>query len=659
MTRFACALLCALLCLAAHAEAQTQALTVVNTGPQGEIASLDEASEIRIVFSEPMVTLGQIPAQVTAPYVTITPAIPGAFRWSGTTILIFTPDPKRPLPYATRYQVTIGTGATAVSGRRLARPVTFTFTTPTVKLLSTIWYRRGGTVNGPMVVLLRFNQPVRSADIAAALTASLEPHDWTPPFFTAEALERLKATNPGALEQFEAKVAAVRAVATSTAAVRLRPTTNWDTRRYRPGPNLVAFETVSPVAPESHITLRLAPTLRSPAGPATPGQRQEYTIEGERAFFINGFYCTAQCDGDARNPILMRSQVKVIDFAAAVSATNLADGKPVHRLPTASKPGENDTDYGEGLALEDAGFDPQPPNSRYAVTIAPTMRSLDGQTLGYTWLNVVDNWHARAFTSFGEGQGVWEKDGGPQLPFYARNMTDVTQWAAPIALRELMPLLSRLLQEGLKAPPGTAGAARRMTPTPDRIQSHGLDVSPALTAGGTGLVWAAVREGEPMARSRRFGSSEQSRLKSSIVQVTNLGITVKDSPQNTLIFVTRLDTGAPVGNARVSIVRTDNSTFWRGTTAADGTVIAPNTKLRDPENWWKFEFIVTAEKDGDIAYVGSDWNEGISPWEFGTGLNLNESDPLLRGSVFADRGVYKLGEEVHLKAVLRHNAPDG
>ncbi len=68
---------------------------------------------------------------------------------------------------------------------------------------------------------------------------------------------------------------------------------------------------------------------------------------------------------------------------------------------------------------------------------------------------------------------------------------------------------------------------------------------------------------------------------------------------------------------------------------------------------------MTAEKDGDVAYVGSDWNEGISPWEFGTGVNLRESVPLLRGSVFTDRGVYRLGEEVHLKAVLRENAPDG
>jgi hypothetical protein len=659
MNRLACAVVCALLCVTPDARAQTQALTVVNTAPRGEIASRDEASEIRIVFSEPMVTLGQIPAQVTAPFVTMTPAIPGAFRWSGTTILIFTPDPKRPLPYATRYEVTIGTSAKAVSGRTLAKPVTFRFTTPTVKLLSTSWYRRGGTVNGSMVVLLRFNQPVRAADMAAGLTAALEPHDWRPPSFTPEALARLKTTNPGALDQFTAKVAAVRALATSTAAVQLRPTTNWDTRRYPRSPDLVAFETVSRVMPESHVTLVLASTLRSPAGPATPGQPQRFTIEAERAFFINGFYCSSQCDGDARNPIRMRSQVKVIDFAAAVTAIDLAAGKPVQKSPSASKLRENDTDYGEGLALEDAGFDPQPPNSRYAVTIAPSMKSLDGQTLGYTWLDVVDNWHTRAFTSFGEGQGVWEKDGGSQLPFYARNMTEVTQWAAPVVPGELMPLLSRLLRFGFREPPATAGTARRITPTPDRIQSHGLDVSPALKPGGTGLVWAAVREGEPMARSRRYGSTEESRLKSSIVQVSNLGITVKDSPQNTLIFVTRLDTGAPVGDARVSIVRTDNSTFWRGTTAADGTVIAPNTRLRDPEDWWKFEFIVTAEKDGDIAYVGSDWNEGISPWEFGTGLNLRQSDPLLRGSLFADRGVYKLGEEVHLKAVLRHNAPEG
>ena len=98
-------LLTVLALIPVSARAQAPALTIVSSGPQGEIANLEEANEIRIVFSEPMVALGRIPATPEAPFVRITPAIPGAFRWSGTTILIFTPDPKRPLPYATHYEV--------------------------------------------------------------------------------------------------------------------------------------------------------------------------------------------------------------------------------------------------------------------------------------------------------------------------------------------------------------------------------------------------------------------------------------------------------------------------------------------------------------------------------------------------------------------------
>ena len=143
------------------------------------------------------------------------------------------------------------------------------------------------------------------------------------------------------------------------------------------------------------------------------------------------------------------------------------------------------------------------------------------------------------------------------------------------------------------------------------------------------------------------------------MQVTNLGITVKDSPQNTLIFVTRLDNAAPVEGATVSIINTKNETFWTGKTNADGIALAPNTRLRDPRKTWQFAFVVTAEKDGDVAYVGSDWQEGIRPWEFGNYTDLTQADPMLRGSVFTDRGVYKLGEEIHLKAILRHDTANG
>ena len=165
-----------------------------------------------------------------------------------------------------------------------------------------------------------------------------------------------------------------------------------------------------------------------------------------------------------------------------------------------------------------------------------------------------------------------------------------------------------------------------------------------------------VAEGDPIDRARPYYDS---RVRASVVQVTNLGITIKDSPQNTLVFVTRLDTGAPVPGATVSIVRLDNQVFWTGTTGADGVAIAPETPLREEDEWYKFAFIVTAEKDGDIGYVASNWNEGISPWEFDTSYGLWEATDILRGSVFSDRGVYKPGEEVHVKAIVRLDTPNG
>ena len=67
--------------LSVHSAAAQQpaALTVVQSGPTNEIQNLREANEIRIVFSEPMVALGRIPDPVTAPFVTIRPAIAGTF----------------------------------------------------------------------------------------------------------------------------------------------------------------------------------------------------------------------------------------------------------------------------------------------------------------------------------------------------------------------------------------------------------------------------------------------------------------------------------------------------------------------------------------------------------------------------------------------------
>ncbi len=102
-----------------------------------------------------------------------------------------------------------------------------------------------------------------------------------------------------------------------------------------------------------------------------------------------------------------------------------------------------------------------------------------------------------------------------------------------------MPRIVELEKSDFRTLPPGQGTTRRLTVRADEIQSHGLDLKSLLTPQGFGLIWAAMEAGVALPRAK-----DVSRPHSTIVQVTNLGITVKDSPQSTLVFVTRLDNGA-------------------------------------------------------------------------------------------------------------------
>ncbi|PYR16096.1 MAG: hypothetical protein DMF94_29480 [Acidobacteria bacterium] len=641
---------------ASTSRAQQAPLSIVNAQPAGEIAALAQAAEIRVRFSEAMVPIGRIPDEVTAPFFSIRPAVAGSFRWAGPTILVFTPDAKTPLPNATRYDVTIDASATAVSGRKLSRGYTFTFTTPTVRLLQTQWYRANGRYDQPAILALRFNQAVRPADVLAHAAARYERHEWERPGLTATERARMGAADAA---RFDAKVLATAAVAASQAPIPLLLAADWDKRRFVPAPNLVVLQTVS--APATDGWLRLALDARLPAveGRATPPAEQSHVVYLDRTFFVHGFYCHNECDADGYNTARLATEVRLDALRRAATVrdiTNRVQESAVRPLATPRETFRSRQETVRSFTFEDLGFDRQAPARTWAVTIDGGLSAIDGQTLGYAWTGVVENWHDRAFASFGDGHGVWETGGGA-LPFHARNFTEVRQWTQALAPDQLMPTIRQLTDLRFRASPPGAGTRRPLGVTADQIQSHGLNLASVVEPSGTGLVWAAVQPGQPIARAHTYG--EETTPVASVVQVTNLGITVKDSPQNTLAFVTRLDTGAPVGGADVSIIRLDNSVAWSGRTNDQGVALAPALRLRDDRHWWKLAFIVTAAKDGDLAYVGSDWNEGIEPFAFGARFDLNESRPLLRGTVFSDRGVYKLGEEVHFKAILRRDLPAG
>jgi alpha-2-macroglobulin len=625
-------------------------LRVVSAGPVGETATIAEANEIRVVFSEPMVVLGRIPQPVTAPFFRIEPAVKGTFRWSGTTTLIFTAD--APLPFATEFAVTVDKSAKSVGGNTLDQPYRWTFTTPTIRLLRADWYRKK---NGSVVIALRFNQTVDPNTLAPHVKLRTQAHPIELPPVPAEGEAK--------------KQKALAAAASDGQAILAFMATDWDKERFVPAKDLVVLETKPGIPPDTAIQILIDDKL-APSARQARGREQTFMLELEPTFFVKGMDCVEKCDPDQRNAINFRagSGVMFADVQKAVSVSDVTDpAKPVAVKPKAVK---SEYDYPSwGYGLDELGYTIQPGRT-YEIRVDASLKAFDGQQLGYVWTGNAEYWHRSAFVSFGSGHGVWESDGGSVLPFHVRNFRGVRQWLAPLKLEDLMPTMLQLRESGFNVTPEGKGTPRKLTVQRDKIAFVGLDLKPAIGEDNLGLAWAAIQPGEAMPKSNVYNPDPVSTL----VQSTNLGISVKDSPRNTVILVTRLDNAKPVEGAAVSIRDKENKVFWSGTTDANGLAVAPNTDLRrdkeikenanewDDGSWTNLNsihFVVIAQKDGDIAYVGSDWNEGILPWDFETRYDLSEADPQLRGKVFADRGVYKLGEEVHFKLIARADTPDG
>lgn len=648
-----------------------EALRVLKAGPVGETANLAQAGEIRVVFSEPMVALGRVAELREVRGFSISPPVAGTFRWAGTDTLVFRPE--KPPPFATRYEVRVGPELRSVSGRSLSNPYVFAFTTPTVRLRSVRWIREDGTVRSPVLLAVAFNQKVDPRQVLPHLSLAYRPHGYAPPPLPAGAEERLSREDPRALEDYQFKAAAALLAARSSDPVPFEAAASWDEKRFPRAPEVLVVRTRPVPPPNAWMEVVLDGKAPSPEGPEVSGEVQRYTVQLEPAFFVKGFGCTHGCVPDAYNPLEFTTDVRFGDLKEAVSLfTDGPEGPAVRKA--SPEGGEESWDWPSLYwSLDRLGLEP-PPAASFFVKVDRSLRSDDGQVLGYTWLCDMTTTHRTAFFAFESGFGVWEASGGPVLPLSVRNLSSVHLWVMPLKLGELLPAVRKLAVRPVSRdpdtgeeepdyrwrpfsqPPPVPPVFRRLKTPVDRTAFVGLDLSSTLNEKGKGLSWVAVQNGEAIPGAP---FAAEAPLKASLIQVTDLGLTVKDSPQGFLVWVTRLSDGTPVSGASVAVWKLDGTEVFEGVTGADGTVLTPPLSLRDPESWWDLSFVVSAEKDGDAAYLCSDWNEGLEPWEFGVGYDLHEQKPVLRGRVFPDRGVYKLGEEVHLKAVLRSDTALG
>ena len=581
-------------------------LRVISATPYGPMGSLPPGVRVSVTFSRPMVPLGEAPP-VEPGALTLEPPVAGALRWVGTQTLVF--DPDAPLPYATPFRAVVRPGLAALDGEALAEPFAWTFETPRPRLEASEPADGARFVAPDAVVRLRFNQPIDTTRARPFVRLFLRTAARTevPTKLTADEDGRVLVLTPERpLPKGRPFVVEIRAGLPA-----------------REGPlgmdrdARVRFETYGPL------------TLVEVSQPRRWWEDRTGAFDPARGITLT--FSNPVRFGDLRRAL---SFVPEAAWPPGIEARD-ANVSEVHTLPVRLLP-----------------------ETRYTVVVTH-LTDVFGQTLP----EAKETFRTSALTpkiDMPTGLIVIEAEEEAALPIHVTNVPEAMVGMRRLTPEEIVPNLRVYddghyyppLPEGV-APPPVVPAARRFvfpeTANTPAVVPLRLD---SLLTGGAGVVAVHVRaEKRPPWRSDRDFRA--------LAQVTRLGVTAKFSPHQNLVFVSELATAAPVPGAHVSIRDAENRVRWEGETDAEGRVTTPGWAalgMEKPNPYDSPEQFVIVQKDGDTAFTASMFNDGLEPYRFDIAYEWWPEARTDAGSVFTDRGLYRAGETVYVKGILRTRA---
>lgn len=147
--------------------------------------------------------------------------------------------------------------------------------------------------------------------------------------------------------------------------------------------------------------------------------------------------------------------------------------------------------------------------------------------------------------------------------------------------------------------------------------------------------------------------------------VTNMAVHLKRSGENASVWVTTLDKGKPVPDAKISVYDCKGEALWSGKTDKNG-IASISKQLNGGECSSDEElsglFVTAHAKDAqgneDVSFVRSGWNRGIESWRFPFPTQWNDSPSILAHTIL-DRPLFRAGETVSMKHLLRVQAGKG
>ena len=638
MARVRLTLIVGWLVLAASGALGAQGVQVLSASPSGPLEG-DEQQRIQVVFSAPVVPLGEVQPLAAPPsWLTVEPPVLARWRWAGTAELVG--EPLAPLPRATTYRLTISRELRGVQGGGPAAPYAWSFTTPLPSCSIERDDDEGEGDAQAFAVTLRCSQPVDPASLARVLDVRLEPRPLPDAsgLVLAATVEGWQRTHPDWHAAWKRFLETARGAAPGRPEYLLQPDPKWPHEVFRIEP-LGCW----PLA--ATLAVKVGAGLRSLEGIEVSTTATEDTFRTPWPFTPRRITGRKLAESDLLDP-----QSLELELSTPVTWRDMA---PYLRFRVkgeekwGSLPSKGDewwweytsTDLRLGILGLGGGREVE-------VCLGPEARDSGGRELGFEWCGSARTGHRPPFLYLVEGDGVVESGGPHLIPLKSINVLDYRLSQRRVAEDELVELLTRRVEK-------TDGAAWQARTVVLNLQADKggltpIDLDPVLD-GKPGIVRSQLVVGQVLAGSE-YDADEARWLReprACLTQVTSLGLTVKSSRhEGLLVWVTRLADATPVAGAEVAVRGKANQVLWRGSTDERG-LARTTTDLPGEEL-----FLVTARLGNDLAYARTQWYEGHRGWDFNLPVDYADRPPVA-GLVWPDRGVVRPGEKLHLKAVAR------
>ena len=611
--------------------AQAPALKVLSASPKGKLYA-EGRYPVSVSFNQPVAALGEKTEFSSADCpIVISPKIKGSCRYSGTQTVLF--EPEKNWPEATAYTVTVPAGfKSAVSGRALAQNYTFRFTTPVpdVNFVQPRANEHWITLNPTLYVV--FTRPVNMEELSKYVQLS----------YTAQ-LEETLAQRLGLSSSKQKSV-------TKTVPLIVRPISQLEYDKdfsYYQKQNIAVISPLSSLERGTRYTLTLKKGLPAPTG--TEGMAKDYT---------SSFYTYPKLEILSQVNDGCLPYTPEVHFSTPVRLRELAAAVTVEPASAMRKLSEQEGDaLGYDVVDKQTGaayfrtplaFLNLKPGQTVTVTLSKNLRDIYGNTLGEDKIFQITNSGYCPATDFSGGLGVLESYLSPRLPIDLMNTPSLPVRGARFNKENFIPFDTASAGYCAKKPltSATFDGTYTFKDVKDRTVKTFIDLNKFNPTAKDSIVFSQVKVQD---KNRKDGC-----WVSSTDNITDVGVTFKTSPDNILLWATSLQTGEPMPNLAVELRRNDNKILWTGSTDQDGLARAPGWKHLDVTAEWGgpvlYAFVSSA---GGDAVVSSSWNDGLEPWRFNLNYEYTPQREEFRSVLFTDRGIYRPGETVYIKGVVR------